>query len=359
MLDQSLPRSSLNMRLLLEFAARHEVPESRCLVHTGLAIASLADPAAEIATAQEVRVVENLVAALPERGLGLQVGVTHRIRLLGLYGFAVQSAPTLRDVVELAVRYQDLAFILARARILHDPPYTYIAFETDHLPPGIHEFAVDHALATVISSWREVDDDAPSVRIELPARQADIASAYRSALGLSPVFNAEVARIGFLDSELAKRRSGVDPNAFARCEQECEALLHKRRDRREVSQAVRTQLQREHGRATTEQIAAELHMSVRSLHRALLTEGTSFRHIARETQQSQARQLLAEGLNIAEIAERLGYHDSASFVNAYKRWHGIAPGRHRQHSSFPRADEVAGALPVKDVIEGRRPGEIG
>src|SRR6516165_2656514 len=126
MLDPSLPRSSGSAKLLLDFAEQHDVAVGLCLRGTGLTAAGLEDPLVEIATDQEVRIVENLVEALPGAELGLQVGATYPIRLFGLYGFAMLSAPTMRDVVAMAVRYQDLAFTLARASLVRQPPYTFI-----------------------------------------------------------------------------------------------------------------------------------------------------------------------------------------------------------------------------------------
>ncbi len=34
-----------------------------------------------------------------------------------------------------------------------------------------------------------------------------------------------------------------------------------------------------------------------------------------------------------EVAERLGYSEASSFVHAFKRWKGVAPGAYRQRPS--------------------------
>jgi AraC-like DNA-binding protein len=334
MLDPSLPRSPGSAKLLLAFAELHNVPTVRCLRGTGLSASDLDDPVVEIATDQEVRIVENLVQALPDVELGLRAGARYPIRLFGIYGFAMLSAPTMRDVVSMAVRYQDLAFTLARARLVREPPYTFIELGTAHLPEAIRAFVVDHVLATVIKTWLEMDGYVPTPRVELPAGRSGIAKTYAETLGLTPRFGNDKSRIGFLDEELDKARSGVDPQAFALCEQECRALIRRRKARSGMSGIVRERFERTAGpRPSMEELAAELHLSPRSLRRALAAEGTSFRTLAREAQQHHARQMLTAGCSVADIATHLGYHDSAAFVNAYKRWHGVAPGRHKHRVS--------------------------
>jgi AraC-like DNA-binding protein len=338
MLDPALPRSSGSAKLLLDFAARHGIRAAECLRGTRLMANELQDPLVEIAAHQEVRIVENLVQALPQSELGLRVGSIYPIRLFGIYGFAMLSAPTMRDVVEMAVRYQDLAFTLARASIVREPPLTFIQLDVGHLPRTIRSFAVDHVVATVIHTWVEMDGDAPTPRVELPAPRSRIAKAYAETLGVTPSFTAHRSRIGFLDSELDKPRSGVDARAFAHCEQECRALILLRKRRVGLAGIVRSGLERATSpQLSMEDIAAQLHLSTRSLRRALTVEGTSFREIAREARRDRARHMLTTGCSVAETADRLGYHDAAAFVNAYKRWHGVAPGRHMRQPDISAA----------------------
>jgi AraC-like DNA-binding protein len=78
-----------------------------------------------------------------------------------------------------------------------------------------------------------------------------------------------------------------------------------------------------------DQVAATLHVSVRTLRRQLGDEGTTFRALVEETRQLLAEELLGTGrLTVEEIADRLGYAEASSFVHAFKRWKGIPPRRY-------------------------------
>jgi AraC-like DNA-binding protein len=62
------------------------------------------------------------------------------------------------------------------------------------------------------------------------------------------------------------------------------------------------------------------------LKRLLQGEGISFRELVMQYQRDQAFDYLRdERLSIADIATRLGFSDSSSFSQSFKRWAGEAP----------------------------------
>lgn len=48
---------------------------------------------------------------------------------------------------------------------------------------------------------------------------------------------------------------------------------------------------------------------------------------------NDAAELLDEGLLVKEVAERLGFADAFQFSRAFKRVHGVPPGRLQQRRS--------------------------
>ena len=66
--------------------------------------------------------------------------------------------------------------------------------------------------------------------------------------------------------------------------------------------------------------AQHLHMTERTLRRRLAEEGSSYREIIDQARQARAKRLLKNAqLNIEQIGDLLGYTDTSSFRNAFRR----------------------------------------
>ncbi len=84
------------------------------------------------------------------------------------------------------------------------------------------------------------------------------------------------------------------------------------------------------GRTTMADVAGELAMSTRTLHRRLAGEETTFQRILDRTREDLARHYLANpSLSAAEISFLLGYEETSSFYRAFNHWTGETPERVR------------------------------
>ena len=81
---------------------------------------------------------------------------------------------------------------------------------------------------------------------------------------------------------------------------------------------------------TIEQVAANLHMSIRTLQRRLKEEKTSYKSVLDNLKQQFAFDYLKkEDLSIKEIAYLLNYSDASSFTRSFRRWTGQSPEQYR------------------------------
>src|SRR5690554_6654877 len=77
-------------------------------------------------------------------------------------------------------------------------------------------------------------------------------------------------------------------------------------------------------------LGRELHMTPRNIGRKLQDEGTSLRKIKETLRREHATRLMThESLSISEIAELVGFSETAAFSRAFKRWTGLPPARWR------------------------------
>jgi AraC-like DNA-binding protein len=80
-------------------------------------------------------------------------------------------------------------------------------------------------------------------------------------------------------------------------------------------------------------IAASLHVSVRTLHRAFANENASVMGYLREQRLERARaELLSSAATVSEIAARWHFTDSSHFIKSYRRRFGESPAADRQRA---------------------------
>ncbi|MBR0719692.1 AraC family transcriptional regulator [Bradyrhizobium liaoningense] len=110
-------------------------------------------------------------------------------------------------------------------------------------------------------------------------------------------------------------------------------VLPYRRDRLLVER-VRRVLRNARGRIVgAEDVAAELALSTRTMHRRLREESTSLRALKEETKLELARsELMRSRTPIKRIAELAGFRNEKSFSRAFRNWTGTSPREFRGKS---------------------------
>lgn len=328
------PRGTAAARLMVELGAERGLDITDLLAGTRLDEQYLADPESELEAGQELAVARNLARLLGgPPGLGVDVGKRYRVGHLGIWGYAMLSSPTLRELVRLGVRYTDLSFAFITPSYEEDAHEGRVVLGDNEIPADIRTFFVEReitklaTLMPVILGPRHAE-----VRYEtsLTGREAMALREGLPHLRLSSECRRHILAFdrAMLDAPLQQ----ADPITAHMLEQQCAALLQTRRRRRGVADHVRSLiLARIDDCPGMDDIAAQLHVDPRTLRRQLLAEGTSFRELVDEVRSTLADELLgAAGLSVHDVARRLGYHDAAGFSRAYRRWNGTNPGGHRQ-----------------------------
>ena len=85
------------------------------------------------------------------------------------------------------------------------------------------------------------------------------------------------------------------------------------------------------GKPDAADIAAQLHISLRSLQRRLMDEGSSWSQVTDEVRKMVAcRELQQTGRPLFEIALLTGFSDPRAFMRAFRRWTGMTPAAYRK-----------------------------
>ncbi|GAM49629.1 hypothetical protein NSK11_contig00119-0006 [Nocardia seriolae] len=335
MLDDSwCVRSPHSAAVLVDFAVSRSMTTAGALAGTGLGEADLEDPDLEIDIGQEFRIIENILAITgDEPGIGLLAGFSLHLPMLGSLGIALGACATVREMVELWVRYAELSFAYCRFGLVDAGERVLVTLDAATVPPHLHRFALERDLAALRTVQRELLNwDVLAHRLELRLHYASVYEAVGVLLGLTAIdFDRPVSTLHLDAADLRRPMPQANSILCRQYEQRCAELLARRRGRAGLAGQVRALLMR-NGRAIDQAaIAADLHMSVRTLRRRLAEQGTSFRELASETTGLLAEELLATGLTVDTVAARLGYTSVSAFASAFRDWKGQTPGRYSQH----------------------------
>lgn len=325
-------RGPAGARLLVAVGEAHGLDAASCLAGTGLTTSDLARDETEVEAGQELAIGRNLVAALGDRpGLGADAGARYTLGNFGMAGFALLTAATGRDMLRLGVRFAPLSFAFIRPTLRETDRGAVVLLHDEEIPADVRNLFVEREITKVGRLVPTLLGGRGAVHLRT-SFTGERAAALRAALpGVD-------LRAGAGRHELVVDRAALDaalpqadPVTAAALERQCAELLDRRRMRSGVAAAVRaTMLADLASPPSMEEIAASLHVDVRTLRRRLADEGTSFRALADEVRGTIATELLrAGGLTVQEVAARLGYHDAAGFSRAYRRWTGTTPGRAR------------------------------
>lgn len=333
----SSAHSVLGLAPLLALADERGVPRARLLEGTGIRPAELEDHAARIPLANELRLVRNLIEAVPDPLLGVVAGRRYHLSFFGLLGSVVRVAPTAREAIRLFVEHLHLTYTPFAVHVLEEPEEATarIVFLDQHELGPARRFYLERDLSFTLSVAEQLVPDRFPAAVRSVAFDYDggaSADAIRRFLRVPVEFGREVAGLSFehfLDRErpdgnaLAQRMLEEHLHAFGRQTGEDDLVASARL---EIAVVVGTRRQL----PDEEAIAATLGVSSRTLRRHLDARGTSFRAIADEVLLAKARHHLRDSqLAVEAIAERLGYAEAASFIRAFRRWTGETPDRER------------------------------
>ena len=347
--SKSIPRHAWDFRrgvatarVLSQLGLDHGLTLEQVLRHTGLNRAVLDEPKAEIDAQQEIQLIRNLVTELPQLPtLGLEAGSRYHVTTYGLWGYAVLSSPTLGMGISMASRMLNQTFSLTTNEVEQIGEQVMVTYHSDHLPPEVRQFIMDRDRAAVVTLQREILGHPLPYKAILMRREEpspEVVEAYTQLFGVRPLFGQAQDRSLFAASLMHQPLPQADPHTAELCERMCKELVESRSSRTGVAAQVRDRLMRTPGRIPDmEEISTEMNMTSRTLRRHLSAEGASFRALLEEVRSTLAEELMTSAtLTHSEIAERLGYADVTTFIEAFRRWKGVPPSEFRKANGVQR-----------------------
>ncbi|ELS57744.1 AraC family transcriptional regulator [Streptomyces viridochromogenes] len=280
---------------------------------------------------------ERALDRLGDRRLGLHVGSRLGPGAYHVLGHALLASATLGDAAALTVRYHRLVSDAGLLRFTEDGERAVLRYRR-LTPPGDADVQQTEAvMAGVVTAARWLSPDAwRPVRVTFahPA-PCGTAQAWEAELGAPVVFGAGENRIEWPALHMVTALPYGDAGLLRLHRTYADRLLAAHGHPVPVSRRATAWLaERDLATVRPDDLARALHMSTRSLRRALREDGASWRNLLDEARRGRAvRWVVGGDLSLSEIARRLGYGDTSSLVRAFHRWEGMPPGRYAREAT--------------------------
>lgn len=313
---------------LVELVGRWQVTPAALLAGLPVRAAALADPATRVPLRVCEAIIERAHALTHEPALAFHVGTQMRLSSHGFLGFAAMTAGTVREALELAVRFASTrTSAVGLALYVEGDAASLVIEERTELGAPLREFVV---IALIVGIW-QLGQALTGRPLAGSAECAFPAPPYAQGITLAGrlQFDRPSHRLVFPASVLALELTTADAVATqlarAQCERELAAVVEAGLPGR-----VRAVLAAREDVPALPELARVLHISTRTLKRKLAERGTTFSAIRDDLRRQRALLLLDNrALSIGEIATRLGYTELPNFTRAFRKWTGVTPLAYR------------------------------
>lgn len=317
------------VRDVVELCARWNVPADALLRGLPVELEALRDPATRVPIAVCAEIVERARRLTGEPALALYVGWQMRLSSHGFLGFAAMTAATVREAIDLAVRFATTRTTAVGLSCYVEGDTASLVIE-ERAPLGpLREFAV---LSLAVGLW-QLGQGLTGRTLAGAAECAFPAPDYIAKVPFAASlirFGQPANRLVFAATLLDTPLKTADPVALqlarAQCERELAAVVDAGFPGRVRAAITR----RQDGVPSLAEVARELHVSTRTLKRKLADRETTFSAILDDVRRQRALLLLENrALSIGEIATRLGYSEVPNFTRAFRKWTGKTPAAYR------------------------------
>lgn len=322
---------------LLDVVGRWGITAEELLEGVPLDVKRLEEPLERVPIPVLETISERARALTSEPALGIYLGMQMRVSAHGYLGFAAMTSSTIREALEIALRFAPTRTSAIALRLHVDGEVCSLVID-ERVPLGAAREILILALIVGIEqigralTGRDIEGSA-DVTFSRPASFERFEMVARGRLRFDQPSNQLVFPASTLDLPIVL----ADPVARRLAQEQCERELDALGEQTNLAARVRALVPKpDRGFFSLEEIAAKVGLSPRTLKRKLAEQGTAFSELLEQQQRERALMLLrSPDLTLEDVADRVGYSDVANFTRAFRRWTGLTPGAYRRAAVKP------------------------
>ncbi|GLQ31868.1 AraC family transcriptional regulator [Litoribrevibacter albus] len=289
----------------------------------------------------QLEVLVGNISQLCRPFLIMEYGSQLNLSAFGIVGYAALSSPTARDALRIANQYMPIVLPLLDIQVEEKSAYAAIKLELTYpISTNAGKALLEASLASLYTMAQFVLlDKMPKVRLEVKHKLEPYHFEFAQMMDADIQGECQHNQIFIPTDVLNLPLPLANQVSFNMSIKQCDELMEQLPTLdRSLTSGIQRRLLHHQGETqlTQEEIARELFISVRTLHRFLKREGSSFRDIVNDTLTLKAKYLLEEDkYSISQIAQELGYTDAANFTRAFRNHTGATPTEYRKKIQVP------------------------
>ncbi|MGH3584976.1 MAG: AraC family transcriptional regulator [Pseudonocardia sp.] len=295
---------------------------------TGLTPALLDAADARVSLDQARTVLRRAVAALPDRALGIEVGARDALLSFGFVGVAMRSSATVGDAFTIVDEWHRASGSLADFTADWVGGDLELCLRERWPDPALRPFLAEEAFASITAFLRSVLGETWTPhRLFLTYPPPAHAARYQRFFRCPVHWGADADRLVIGADVMARPIPTHHEPTLRTAIEVCRGLIAPERTRPGVVAAVEALLGAHLRRPLTmSEVAAQLHVTERTLRRQLAVAGDQFGAIRDRVRERHATALLRHStLAVSGVAAEVGFSDGREFRRAYLRWTGRTP----------------------------------
>ena len=317
--------------LLVTMLERYGVTREQLLA--GAEPPNLRDPGARLPLQDFVDVVRRAMKLSNAPWLGWEFGATLTLSSHGFLGYAAMSSETLRDAIELAVKFFRTRTTIVDLQFRVEGDTAILQLDELVALNDIQPFVVESLFSSFHFMGLKLLGEVPmdgELRFAFP--EPSYFQRMKPLIPVPVLFDCAYNQMRFPASRLEQRLRFADPRLARMAEAQCEQEMANIKSPPRLLNQVRRIILAQSGRfPSVDEAASELHMSSRTLKRKLQQLGTSYQTILDDLRKGLAVEYLTQTeITVDDIAVQLGYSDASNFARAFRRWTGRSPSDYRR-----------------------------
>lgn len=316
-----------------------------------------ADPDARIPVDVMKRCLKIALEMTGNSALGLAVGADYSSNSHGVLGHLIAHSETWGDALRVLCRYFVLLTDWQRMELKEAGTQAWVIVGTEDPNPAVWPTVVERTFASIVAVAKsEILGNFSIESAEFDFPEPAHSAAYRKFFGAPCRFGARQTRLIFSRDHLGlpmRHKHSALRSLLAR---EAETTHKNMVDQTNATSAglwnvLPNLLDR--GVISAQDAAEALHISARTLHRRLLSEGSTYLELLDKARYERSMRLMAlPDISLEEIALACGFLDNSGFYRGFRRWTGMAPRAYR--ASKRTAESSESASPQRARLRRRR-----